>query len=52
MAVAQAGMNVAASLGAIAGPLTIGALTRDNPGNGWRKFYVRSLCALLPWGMS
>jgi MFS family permease len=36
---AQAGINVAASLGAVTGPLAIGALTNNDPINGWRKFY-------------
>ncbi|KAL3483021.1 major facilitator superfamily domain-containing protein [Aspergillus germanicus] len=36
---AQAGMNVAAVLGATSGPLIIGALTKANPSTGWRKFY-------------
>lgn len=39
--VAQAAMNVAASLGAISAPLIIGALTKANPHRGWRNFYVR-----------
>jgi hypothetical protein len=33
-------MNVAAALGACAGPLITGALTKANPRTGWRKFYV------------
>ncbi|KAF9886379.1 hypothetical protein FE257_011524 [Aspergillus nanangensis] len=36
---AQAGMNIAAGLGATSGPLIIGALTKANPLDGWRKFY-------------
>lgn len=32
-------MNIAASLGAISGPLIIGALTRSDRVNGWRDFY-------------
>ncbi|KAI5363648.1 putative major facilitator transporter Str1/Tri12, MFS transporter superfamily [Septoria linicola] len=32
-------INVAAGLGAITGPLVIGALTQQDPVNGWRKFY-------------
>ena len=39
--VAQAGINVAAAVGACVGPLIIGALTKANVENGWRKFYVR-----------
>ncbi|KAK5693787.1 hypothetical protein LTR17_025025 [Elasticomyces elasticus] len=39
---AQGAMNVAASLGAIASPLIIGILTRNDVQNGWRKFYVRT----------
>lgn len=38
--VAQAAMNIAAALGAISGPLIIGAFTRTDPVNGWRNFYV------------
>jgi len=45
--VAQAGINVAAALGASSGPLIIGALTKGDPENGWRKFYARSP-ALFP----
>ena len=41
-AVAQAGINIAAALGAISGPLIIGALTKGDIENGWRKFYVSS----------
>ena len=41
--VGQAIVNVAAALGAIAGPLIIGALTRKDPSDGWRKFYVRRI---------
>jgi hypothetical protein len=33
-------MNVAASLGAIIGPMAIGSLTNNDPVNGWRNFYV------------
>jgi hypothetical protein len=33
-------MNVAAALGAIIGPMAIGALTKRDPVNGWRDFYV------------
>ncbi|KAL4806491.1 fungal trichothecene efflux pump [Aspergillus unguis] len=36
---AQAGMNIAAVVGATSGPLIIGALTKANPSTGWRKFY-------------
>ena len=39
--VAQACMNIAACLGAIVGPMAIGALTKRDPINGWRDFYVR-----------
>ena len=38
--VAQAFMNVAAAIGAIIGPMSIGALTKRDPLNGWRDFYV------------
>ncbi|KAJ5974302.1 hypothetical protein N7481_011512 [Penicillium waksmanii] len=36
---AQAGMNVAAALGACSAPLIIGALTKANAHTGWRNFY-------------
>ena len=36
----QAFVNIAAAIGATVGPLIIGALTRNNPGQGWRRFYV------------
>lgn len=36
---AQAAMNVAACLGAILGPIIIGAFTENNRTNGWRNFY-------------
>jgi MFS family permease len=39
-AVAQACINIAAALGAISAPLTIGALTSGNRKDGWRTFYV------------
>lgn len=42
MTAVQAGMNVAASLGACSAPLIIGGLTRANQQQGWRNFYVRS----------
>jgi len=47
--VAQAVINIAAALGAISGPLIIGALTKGNIENGWRKYYVSAFasCALL-----
>ncbi|MCJ1475734.1 hypothetical protein MMC13_004398 [Lambiella insularis] len=35
----QAFINIAAAIGATVGPLMIGALTRHNPGQGWRRFY-------------
>ncbi|KAK5447982.1 hypothetical protein LTS15_009481 [Exophiala xenobiotica] len=35
----QALINVAACLGALTGPLVIGAFTKADPINGWRKFY-------------
>ena len=38
--VGQAAITMAAALGAIAGPLIIGALTEDSPAGGWRTFYV------------
>lgn len=45
--VAQAGINVAAALGASIGPLMIGGFVKHDPENGWRKFYVRRI--LLPF---
>lgn len=42
-AVAQACINIAAALGAISGPLIIGALTKGDVEDGWRKYYVSSL---------
>lgn len=42
--VVQAAINVAAYLGYIVGPMSIGAFTRADPVNGWRKFYVRCCC--------
>jgi hypothetical protein len=39
-------MNVAAALGACAGPLIIGALTRSDSHTGWRNFYVRFILLL------
>ena len=38
--VGQATVTIAAALGAIAGPLIIGALTEGSPADGWRTFYV------------
>lgn len=38
----QGVLNVAAAVGAIIGPLTIGALLRKDPVNGWRRFWVSS----------
>lgn len=38
--VSQAIMNIAACLGAVAGPLVIGAFTKTDEVNGWKKFYV------------
>ncbi|KIV91817.1 hypothetical protein PV10_06314 [Exophiala mesophila] len=35
----QGAVNMAGSLGAVVGPITIGALTRRNPIDGWRTFY-------------
>ncbi|KIX93008.1 uncharacterized protein Z520_11281 [Fonsecaea multimorphosa CBS 102226] len=36
---AQALINAGGGLGAISGPLIIGALTRSNPSGGWRTFF-------------
>lgn len=47
--VAQACMNIAAAMGAISGPLIIGALTKANVRDGWRTFYVS---ALPPFAMA
>ncbi len=38
-------MNIAAALGAISGPLIIGALTKGDVANGWRKFFVGTIPA-------
>ncbi|GKZ37855.1 hypothetical protein AbraIFM66950_009645 [Aspergillus brasiliensis] len=38
-AMVQSVVNIAAALGACVGPLMIGALTRNDPVNGWRTFY-------------
>ncbi|KAJ5762326.1 uncharacterized protein N7511_005708 [Penicillium nucicola] len=46
---AQAFMNIAAALGACAGPLIIGSLTRKNPHTGWRYFYWIQMAL---WGMT
>ena len=40
---AQAGINIAAALGAISGPLIIGAMTKGDLQNGWRNYYVSLL---------
>ncbi|KAN0112347.1 putative siderophore iron transporter [Hyaloscypha variabilis] len=45
----QASMNVAASLGACAGPLIIGALTRSDSHTGWRNFYWIQMAL---WGIT
>ncbi|UNI15994.1 hypothetical protein JDV02_002474 [Purpureocillium takamizusanense] len=46
---AQSAMNVAASLGACAGPLAIGALTKRNGETGWRMFYWFQMAI---WGLT
>ncbi|KAK5722045.1 hypothetical protein LTR17_014481 [Elasticomyces elasticus] len=46
---AQGAMNVASSLGAIASPLIIGALTRNDVHNGWRRFYWIQMAL---WGIT
>ena len=38
--VSQAVMNIAACLGAVTGPLVIGAFTKADEMNGWKNFYV------------
>lgn len=40
--VAQSIVNIGACLGAVAGPLSIGALVKANQKDGWRTFYVCS----------
>ncbi|CAK1364172.1 unnamed protein product [Cercospora beticola] len=45
----QALINVAAGLGAITGPLVIGALTQQDPIDGWRRFYWVQMAL---WGFS
>ncbi|OAQ58550.1 siderophore iron transporter [Pochonia chlamydosporia 170] len=37
--IVQAGINIAAAIGACVGPLAIGALTKANAHTGWRTFY-------------
>ena len=39
--VAQVWINTAAAIGACVGPLIIGALTKADLQDGWRKFWVR-----------
>lgn len=46
--VAQACINIAAALGAMSGPLVIGALTKADIENGWRTFYVRPTAHCSP----
>lgn len=38
--VAQAVINIDSCLGAVVGPLVIGAFTEADEVNGWKKFYV------------
>jgi len=38
--VGQVWINIAAGLAACTGPLIVGALTKADPENGWRKFWV------------
>lgn len=38
--VSQAMMNIAACLGAVTGPLVIGAFTKQDVTDGWKNFYV------------
>ncbi|KAK5702380.1 hypothetical protein LTR17_022377 [Elasticomyces elasticus] len=45
----QAGVNVAAAIGACVGPLVIGTLTRSDPIGGWRNFYWVQMAL---WGMT
>jgi hypothetical protein len=40
-------MNVAAAIGACAGPLIIGALIERNAHTGWRNFYVIIIFLLI-----
>ena len=44
---AQACINVAAALGAISGPLVIGAMTKGDLKNGWRNFYVGTYARMV-----
>jgi hypothetical protein len=39
--VSQAVMNIAACLGAVVGPLVIGAFAKADVKDGWKNFYVR-----------
>ncbi|KAH8901380.1 putative siderophore iron transporter [Thozetella sp. PMI_491] len=43
----QAGINIGAALASCIGPLVIGAFTRDDPENGWRKYYWMQMAL---WG--
>ncbi|OKL59548.1 hypothetical protein UA08_05366 [Talaromyces atroroseus] len=45
----QAVMNIAACLGAVAGPLAIGAFTEMDEVNGWKKFYWVQMAL---WGVT
>ena len=45
----QAAINVGSALGAVVGPLAIGALTRNNVLTGWRKFWWIEMAM---WGAS
>ncbi|KAH8669106.1 putative siderophore iron transporter [Xylariales sp. PMI_506] len=45
----QAVMNIAACLGAVAGPLVIGAFTEKDEVNGWKKFYWVQMAL---WGVT
>ncbi|KAJ5175113.1 uncharacterized protein N7482_000990 [Penicillium canariense] len=48
-AMAQACINIAGSVGACAGPLIIGSLTRANPHTGWRNYYWIQMAL---WGVT
>lgn len=41
--VTQCIVNIAAALGAVTGPVIMGAFTQANPAGGWRKFYVSDI---------
>ncbi|KAJ9614360.1 hypothetical protein H2200_002496 [Cladophialophora chaetospira] len=47
----QVTINIFASLGSSTGPLIIGALTKANPENGWRKFWYTERIKWIQMGL-